>query len=221
MAESVRTFLHVSVQNLIKQLLLDSRRQVLDICKDKRARYDVIALIKSQPRCTVGPRSAAAVTHRGNVLLQFQSLADILSMAHCKTQAQYSMLCFPRALNCARTKPEHWWLFSGSIVNGTGFVWQREADTKGSTPCSWLGARFCLQRNTWHSTISKKKIKRISEARIIFYPCSTESEQKVVALKVHVSPANTLRHRDAMLHNKASRDSSNSTVRRGGGVLYF
>lgn len=25
-------------------------------------------------------------------------------------------------LNCAHTKPEHWWLFSGSIVNGRLFV---------------------------------------------------------------------------------------------------
>lgn len=152
---------------------------------------------KAKLRCTVGLRSAAVMTHRGNVLLQFQSLADILSMAHCKTQAQYSTLCFPRALNCAHTKPEHWWLFSGSIVNGTGFVWQREADTKGSTPCSWLGARFCLQRNTWHSTISKKRgggIKHISEARIIFYPCSAESEQKVVALKGKVHVSNALIH---------------------------
>lgn len=81
---------------------------------------------------------------------------------------------------------------------------------KGARPAAGLGpdsvckeilgiARF--QKRGWGGGI-----KRISEARIIFYPCSAESEQKVVALKgkVHVSPANTLCHRDAMLHNKAA-----------------
>lgn len=41
------TFLHISIQNLIKQLLLDSRWQVLYICKDTWARYYVSMLIKT------------------------------------------------------------------------------------------------------------------------------------------------------------------------------
>lgn len=61
------------------------------------------------------------------------SLDGILSMAHCKYK-----LC---VLNCAHTKPEHWWLFSGSIVNGTGFVCEQERhkQTKRESECPAAG----------------------------------------------------------------------------------
>lgn len=46
--ESLGTFLHISIQNFVKQLLLDSVWQVLYVCKDMcEILYYVCILIKS------------------------------------------------------------------------------------------------------------------------------------------------------------------------------
>lgn len=40
------TFLHVSIQHVIKQFFLDSRRQILNICKGTWERFALMSIIQ-------------------------------------------------------------------------------------------------------------------------------------------------------------------------------
>lgn len=78
-------------------------------------------------------------------------------------------------LNRVHTEPEHWWLFSCSIVNGTGIVEKRErCPAAGSGP------------DRVHKEILGVSFKYSSEACIIFDPGSTRSEYILVTPKSKV-----------------------------------
>lgn len=149
--QNLGTFLHISIQHLIEQLLLDSRRQVLYICK--RHMGEILcfhALCKLMVRSTEGNRTATIMTHRGDVLCSSIHWLTFCQW-HTVNTSSVQHVVFLCVLNCAHTKPEHWWLFSGSIVNGTGFVWKGERETEWERPAAGLGPDSVRKRNTWHS----------------------------------------------------------------------
>lgn len=76
-------------------------------------------------RCTEGNRTPTVMTHRGDVLCYSIHLLTFGQWRTVNTSSVQHVV-FLCVLNCGHIKPEHWWLFSGSIVNGTGFVWKRE-----------------------------------------------------------------------------------------------
>lgn len=84
---------------------------------------------------TEGNSNAIVMRHRGGVLCN-----SIHWLTFCQwytvNASSVQHVVFLCVLNCAHTKPEHWLLFSGSIVNGTGFVWKRETETEGERPAA-------------------------------------------------------------------------------------
>lgn len=126
-------------------------------------------------------------------------------MAHCKHKLCAACCVSVCVLNCAHTKAEHWWPFSGSIVNGTGFVWERKTHrNRGRVPCSWPWAKLSLQRNIWHSTGEGEKnhiyqwsLHNLSSQR--HWQPRITIQLVVLKSKVHVISTKTLRHRDRTL----------------------
>lgn len=104
---------------------------------------------------TEGNRRTTVMTHRGDALCNSIHWLTFCQW-HAVNTSSAQHVVFLCVLSYAHTKPEHWWLFSSSIVNGTGFVWEREREAETECPEAGLGPHSVGKRNTWHNTERKK-----------------------------------------------------------------
>lgn len=93
---------------------------------------------------TEGNRRTTVMTHRGDALCNSIHWLTFCQW-HAVNTSSAQHVVFLCVLSYAHTKPEHWWLFSSSIVNGTGFVWERER-SRNRMSWSWPRATFSRQK---------------------------------------------------------------------------
>lgn len=116
--------------------------------------------------------------------------------------------CVSMCIELCTHKPEHWWLFSSSIVNGTGFVWKQERPKQRESTAAGLRPNSVCS-----------KILGITHTQIQIYQWSLHNLSShwqwqqwitmllVLKCKVHVISLKPLCHRDETLSFCFSKQS--------------
>lgn len=166
------TFLHISIQNLIKKLLLDSRWQVLDVWKVRWVRWYTVFASSFKPNCTQywEQQSPNSNDTQRRCSLPFHSLLTFChwhTVQHKLCSACCLSVCIEPCAHRART------LVAILLLNSEwhrhcrkdrGRIKRERCPAAGSGP------------DTVHKEILGISFKRRSEACIIFDPGNTESE---------------------------------------------